>query len=87
MIVSSADYEPSFTFSAHFFCPEITLTESISFMHIIFYFSGSSSVNVSVTSGKEFLNEGQLSTSSSTREMLFELLPTGIMGLLLHLLA
>jgi hypothetical protein len=56
-------------------------------MHIIFYFSGSSSVNVSVTSGKEFLNEGQLSTSSSTREMLFELLPTGIMGLLLHLLA
>ncbi|XP_059428751.1 aspartic proteinase 36 isoform X2 [Corylus avellana] len=45
------------------------------------------SVNVSVTSGKEFLNEGQLSVSSSSREILFELLPMGIMGLLLHLLA
>lgn len=56
-------------------------------MHIIFYFSGSLSVNVSVTSGKEFLNEGQLSVSSSSREMLFELLPMAIMSLLLHLLA
>jgi hypothetical protein len=86
MIVSSADYEPSFTFSTHFFCPEITLTEYLFHAHNLLL-SGSSSVNVSVTSGKEFLNEGQLSTSSSTREMLFELLPTGIMGLLLHLLA
>ncbi|KAG2686426.1 hypothetical protein I3843_09G005500 [Carya illinoinensis] len=44
------------------------------------------SVNVSVTSGKEFLNAGQLSTSNSSRDMLFELLPLGIMGVLLHML-
>ncbi|KAB1221213.1 Aspartic proteinase-like protein 2 [Morella rubra] len=42
------------------------------------------SVNVSVVSGKEFLNAGQLSVSSSSRDMLFELLPVGIVSLLLH---
>lgn len=51
-----------------------------------FYFSGSLSVNVSITSGKEFLNAGQLSVSSSTRDMLFELLPTGIIGVLIYTL-
>ncbi|XP_030927613.1 aspartic proteinase-like protein 2 isoform X1 [Quercus lobata] len=44
------------------------------------------SVNVSITSGKEFLNGGQLRVSSSTRDMLFELLPTGIIGFLIYTL-
>jgi hypothetical protein len=44
-----------------------------------FYFSGSLSVNVSITSGKEFLNAGQLSANS-------ELIPTSIMGLLMQML-
>ncbi|GMY25022.1 aspartic proteinase-like protein 2 isoform X2 [Fagus crenata] len=44
------------------------------------------SVNVSITSGKEFLNAGQLSVSSSSRDMLFEMLPTSIIGLLMQIL-
>ena len=57
-----------------------------SVIYMTFYFSGSLSVNVSITSGKEFLNAGQLSVSSSTRDMLFELLPTGIIGVLIYTL-
>ncbi|KAL3754053.1 hypothetical protein ACJRO7_001316 [Eucalyptus globulus] len=45
----------------------------------------SMSVNVSVTSGKdEFINAGQLSTSSSSRDMLVELLPIGLIILIMH---
>ena len=47
--------------------------------------SGSMSVNVSVTSGKdEFINAGQLSVSSSSKDMLLELLPIGLLILLMH---
>lgn len=45
------------------------------------------SVNVSVTSSKDFINAGQLSVSSSSRDMLFKLIPLGIMALLMHILA
>ncbi|XP_048127471.1 aspartic proteinase 36 isoform X2 [Rhodamnia argentea] len=45
----------------------------------------SMSVNVSVTSGKdEFINAGQLSMGSSSRDMLLELLPIGLIILLMH---
>ncbi|XP_044483555.1 aspartic proteinase 36-like isoform X1 [Mangifera indica] len=45
----------------------------------------SSSVNVSVTVGKdEFINSGQLSVSSSSIGMLLKLLPLSIIALLLH---
>ncbi|CAK7343298.1 unnamed protein product [Dovyalis caffra] len=52
-----------------------------------FFLSGSLSVNVSVTSSKDFINAGQLSVSSSSRDiMLFELLPLIFMVLLMHIL-
>ncbi|XP_011014084.1 PREDICTED: aspartic proteinase-like protein 2 isoform X1 [Populus euphratica] len=45
------------------------------------------SVNVSVTSSKDFISAGQLSVSSSSRDiMLFELLPLTVMVLTMHLL-
>ncbi|KAE8704595.1 Eukaryotic aspartyl protease family protein isoform 2 [Hibiscus syriacus] len=44
------------------------------------------SVNVSITSGKDFINEGQLSVSSSTREMLFKLIHLSFITLLIQLL-
>ncbi|KAJ0028733.1 hypothetical protein Pint_35805 [Pistacia integerrima] len=45
----------------------------------------SSSVNVSITVGKdEFINAGQLSVSSSSRDMLLKLLPLSIIALLFH---
>ncbi|KAF9680202.1 hypothetical protein SADUNF_Sadunf06G0096700 [Salix dunnii] len=45
------------------------------------------SVNVSVTSSKDFINAGQLSVSSSSRDiMLFELLPLTVMVFLMHIL-
>ncbi|KAK6290186.1 hypothetical protein POUND7_001727 [Theobroma cacao] len=44
------------------------------------------SVNVSITSSKDFINEGQLSVSSSTREMLFKLIPLSFITLLMQLL-
>ncbi|XP_030453784.1 aspartic proteinase 36 isoform X2 [Syzygium oleosum] len=45
----------------------------------------SMSVNVSVTSGKdEFINAGQLSMSSFSRDMLLELLPIGLLILLMN---
>ncbi|KAG6744138.1 hypothetical protein POTOM_052848 [Populus tomentosa] len=45
------------------------------------------SVNVSVTSSKDFINAGQLSVSSSSRDiMLFELLPLTVMVLTMHML-
>ncbi|KAG8647148.1 aspartic proteinase 36 isoform X2 [Manihot esculenta] len=47
----------------------------------------SSSVNVSLTSSKDFINSGQLSVSSSSRDMLFKLLPLSITSLLMHILA
>lgn len=48
-------------------------------------FTGSSSVNVSVTSGKDvFINEGQLSVSSSSRKHFYQLLNIVIV-LLIHL--
>ncbi|EXB75945.1 Aspartic proteinase-like protein 2 [Morus notabilis] len=43
----------------------------------------STSVNVSVTSSKDFINAGQLSVSSSSREMFFKMLPIGFVALLL----
>ncbi|KAK8662992.1 hypothetical protein V6N13_024876 [Hibiscus sabdariffa] len=46
----------------------------------------SSSVNVSITSSKDFINEGQLSVSSSTREMLFKLIRLSFITLLIQLL-
>ncbi|KAL5740704.1 hypothetical protein ACOSP7_029586 [Xanthoceras sorbifolium] len=46
------------------------------------------SVNVSITSGKdEYINAGQLSVSSSTRDLLLKLLPLSIMVLLMQKLA
>ncbi|XP_050227718.1 aspartic proteinase 36 isoform X2 [Mercurialis annua] len=45
----------------------------------------SSSVNVSVTSSKDFINAGQL-MSSSSRDMLIKLLPLSILALLIHTL-
>ncbi|KAJ9184382.1 hypothetical protein P3X46_004113 [Hevea brasiliensis] len=45
------------------------------------------SVNVSLTSSKDFINAGQLGVSSSARDMLFKLLPLSIMALLMHILA
>ncbi|GAV62911.1 Asp domain-containing protein [Cephalotus follicularis] len=46
----------------------------------------SMAVNVSLTSGKdEFINAGQLSVSSSSRDLLFKMLPTSIMTLLMHI--
>ena len=65
---------------------EIPLILHLCHIYMTFYFSGSLSVNVSITSGKEFLNAGQLRVSSSTRDMLFELLPTGIIGVLIYTL-
>ncbi|BBH07722.1 Eukaryotic aspartyl protease family protein [Prunus dulcis] len=48
---------------------------------------GSLSVNVSVTSSKdEYINAGQLSESSSSGDMLFKLLTTGIVVFLMHIL-
>ncbi|EOY08040.1 Eukaryotic aspartyl protease family protein isoform 1 [Theobroma cacao] len=44
------------------------------------------SVNVSITSSKDFINEGQLSVSSSTIEMLFKLIPLSFITLLMQLL-
>ncbi|KAJ0089007.1 hypothetical protein Patl1_32300 [Pistacia atlantica] len=45
----------------------------------------STSVNVSITVGKdEFINAGQLSVSSSSRDMLLKLLPLSIIALLFH---
>ncbi|KAJ6331326.1 hypothetical protein OIU76_009831 [Salix suchowensis] len=45
------------------------------------------SVNVSVTSSKDFINAGQLSVSSTSRDiMLFELLPLTVMVFLMHIL-
>ncbi|XP_034224099.1 aspartic proteinase-like protein 2 isoform X3 [Prunus dulcis] len=45
------------------------------------------SVNVSVTSSKdEYINAGQLSESSSSGDMLFKLLTTGIVVFLMHIL-
>lgn len=47
--------------------------------------SGSLSVNVSVTSGKdEFVNAGQLSVCSSSKDMLFKTLLIGILTLVMH---
>lgn len=47
--------------------------------------TGSSSVNVSVTSGKDvFINEGQLSVNSSSRKHFYQLLNIVIV-LLIHL--
>ncbi|KAL4313152.1 hypothetical protein GQ457_01G016170 [Hibiscus cannabinus] len=46
----------------------------------------SSSVNVSITSGKDFINEGQLSVSNSTRERLFKLIRLSFITLLIQLL-
>lgn len=52
-----------------------------------FSLPGSLSVNVSVTSSKDFINAGQLSVSSSSRDiMLFELLPLTVMVFLMHIL-
>ncbi|KAF2289819.1 hypothetical protein GH714_038802 [Hevea brasiliensis] len=45
------------------------------------------SVTVSVTSSKDFINAGQWSVSSSSRDMLLKLLPPSIMALLMHILA
>lgn len=54
-------------------------------MNMNFVFSGSLSVNVSVTSGKdEFVNAGQLNVCSSSRDMLFKTLLIGISALLMH---
>lgn len=47
---------------------------------------GSLSVNVSITSSKDFINEGQLSVSSSTKEMLFKLIPLSFVTFLILLL-
>ncbi|XP_022747740.1 aspartic proteinase-like protein 2 isoform X3 [Durio zibethinus] len=44
------------------------------------------SVNVSIASSKDFINEGQLSVSSSTTEMLFKLIPLSLITLLMQLL-
>ncbi|KAB2046489.1 hypothetical protein ES319_D01G238900v1 [Gossypium barbadense] len=44
------------------------------------------SVNVSITSSKDFINEGQLSVSSSTKEMLFKLIPLSFITFLIQLL-
>ncbi|KAJ4851123.1 hypothetical protein Tsubulata_002435 [Turnera subulata] len=45
------------------------------------------SVNVSVTSSKDFINAGQLSVSSSSRDILLKLLlPLSIMTLLIHIM-
>lgn len=65
---------------------------ALSFIYLIkyrydflYFFPGSLSVNVSVTSGKdEYVNAGQLSASSSQRDMLFKVLSTGILALLMH---
>ncbi|XP_039022429.1 aspartic proteinase 39-like [Hibiscus syriacus] len=46
----------------------------------------SSSINVSITSSKDFINEGQPSVSSSTREMLFKLMRFSFITLLIQLL-
>lgn len=43
----------------------------------------STSVNVSITSSKDFINAGQLSMSSSSREMFFKMMPIGLIALLL----
>ena len=55
-------------------------------MYLDFYSAGSMSVNVSVTSSKdEYINAGQLRSSSSSRDMLVSLLPIGFaMLLMLH---
>ncbi|CAI0469287.1 unnamed protein product [Linum tenue] len=46
----------------------------------------SSSVNVSVTSSKDFINAGQLSSvSNSSRDLLLELLPLAVAALFLHI--
>ncbi|XP_065856505.1 aspartic proteinase 36 isoform X2 [Euphorbia lathyris] len=48
----------------------------------------SSSVNVSVTSSKDFINAGQLSSvSNSSKELLLKLLPLSVTVLILHILA
>ncbi|MFQ6664759.1 hypothetical protein Gotur_031757 [Gossypium turneri] len=44
------------------------------------------SVNVSITSSKDFVNEWQLSVSSSTKEMLFKLIPLSFITFLIQLL-
>ncbi|XP_022767217.1 aspartic proteinase-like protein 2 isoform X2 [Durio zibethinus] len=44
------------------------------------------SVNVSITSSKDFINEGQVSVSNSTREMLLKLIPLSFITLLIQLL-
>ncbi|EEF42831.1 aspartic proteinase 36 isoform X2 [Ricinus communis] len=46
----------------------------------------SSSVNVSVTSSKDFINAGQLSVSSSSKDNLLKLLPLSSVALLMHIL-
>lgn len=52
------------------------------------FHSGSLSVNVSITSGKdEFVNAGQLMVSSSSSNVLSSLLPMGINAFLLQILA
>ncbi|KAG8648611.1 aspartic proteinase 39 isoform X3 [Manihot esculenta] len=45
------------------------------------------SVNVSVTSSKDFINAGQMSVSGSSSDMLFKLFPLSIIALLMHILA
>jgi hypothetical protein len=44
------------------------------------------SVNVSLTTGRDFINAGQLSLNSSSRNFLFELIPTSVIALLIHVL-
>ncbi|KAE8721908.1 aspartyl protease family protein [Hibiscus syriacus] len=46
----------------------------------------SSSLNVSITSSKDFINEGQLSVTSSTSEMLFKLMRLSFVTFLIQLL-
>lgn len=52
-------------------------------LYMNFHFPGSTSVNVSITSSKDFINAGQLSMSSSSREMFFKMMPIGFIALLL----
>lgn len=78
-----ANYDCKFNYESVFFkFPSAPLSYFENFS-----FSGSLSVNVSVTSSKdEYINAGQLSESSSSGDMLFKLLTTGIVVFLMHIL-